>query len=63
MMIQQQTLAVDNETRARLLTISSLIYQHRNNPERVKTLIAEHDELVKKLDTKLYDPHAEERWA
>jgi len=62
-MIQTQTLDVDRETRAKLLALSSLIHQHRNDPERVRELIAEHDALVKGLAVKLYDPREEARWA
>lgn len=62
-MIQQQTLDVDREMRARLIALSNLIHRHRNNPERVRELIAEHDALVKGLSIKLYDPREEAKWA
>lgn len=62
-MIRQQTLSVDNETRAKLLVISSLIQQHRNDPERVKELIAEHDAIMKRAPVSLYDPREEAKWA
>ncbi len=60
MMIQQQTLAVDDETRARLRVLSGLIYSYRNDPERVKALIAEHDEIAKRLPIAPYDPNPRE---
>jgi len=63
MMIQTQTLAVDNDTRTKLLVISSLIHQHRNDPERVKALIAEHDEIMKRAPTATYDQGEESKWA
>lgn len=62
-MIQTQTLAVDNDTRAKLIVISSLIQRHRNDPERVKALIAEHDEIMKRAPVALYDPREEAKWA
>lgn len=62
MMLQQQTLDVDRETRSRLIELSNLIHQHRNDPERVRELIAEHDKLVKGLSVKLYDQREEAKW-
>lgn len=59
MMIQQQTLAVDDTTRAELKRISSLIYSYRNDPEVVKRLIAEQDEIIKRAPACPYDPREE----
>lgn len=61
-MIQTQTLSVDNDTRAKLLTISRMIQQHSNDPERVKALIAEHDAIMKRAPVALYDPREESKW-
>lgn len=62
-MIQQQTLAVDDKTRAKLLELSRLILQSRNDPERVRALIAQHDEIIKQAPAAPYDPREEARWA
>jgi hypothetical protein len=63
MMIQQQTLAVDSETRARLIELSRLIRENCNNIERVKALIAQHDEIMKRAPVAVYDPREESKWA
>lgn len=62
-MIQQQTLAVDNETRAKLIELSRMISESRNDPERVRVLIAEHDEIMKRAPAAIYDPREEAKWA
>lgn len=62
-MIQTKTLAVDTNLRTTLLSLSRMIEQNRNNPERVRSLIAEHDEIIKRLVMKLYDPQEESKWA
>jgi len=62
-MIQQQTLAVDNNTRARLIELSRLISENRNDPERVRALIAQHDEIMKHAPAAVYDPYEEAKWA
>lgn len=54
-MIQTQTLAFDEATRMELKRIQALIIEHRNNPERYAALIREHDEIVKRAPTKLYN--------
>lgn len=53
-MIQTQTLAADEATKAELRLISEQIAKHRNDPERYAALIAQHDEIVKRLGLKLY---------
>lgn len=63
MMIQQQTLAIDDETRAKLLELSRLIRENRNDPERVRAFIAEHDEIIKRAPAATYDPREEAKWA
>jgi hypothetical protein len=62
-MIQTQTFALDKDTRARLLSISAAIARHKDDRAAVIKLIAEHDEIMKQAQTKIYDPHAEARWA
>lgn len=53
-MIQTQTFALDEKTRRRLVALSKLIARHRNNPERVKRLLAQHDSIITRAPTKLY---------
>lgn len=62
-MIQTQILAVDNETRGQLLTLSSLIRANSGDPERLKRLIAEHDAIITRSQPKDYDPSEEAKWA
>lgn len=54
-MIQTQTLAIDNETRIELRRLSELIAEHRANPERLRELIEQHDDIVKHAPMKLYN--------
>lgn len=61
-MIQTQTLSVDNDTRAKLLMLARLIETFRDDPERVKALIAEHDAIMKRAPVALYDPREESKW-
>lgn len=62
-MIQQQTFALDDETRRKLLAISSAIERHKNDRAIVVKLIAEHDEIMKQAQIKSYDPREEARWS
>lgn len=62
-MIQQQTFALDNATRRRLLDLAAAIRQHKDDRALVCKLIAEQDEIMKHVQTKIYDPQAEARWA
>lgn len=61
-MIQTQTLAVDQDTRGKLLILSSLIAQHKNDPDKLKELIAEHDAIVRQLSVGVYSPREEVKW-
>lgn len=54
-MIQTQTLALDEATRAELADLSRLISLYRNDPERLRELVARHDAIVKRAPTKLYN--------
>jgi len=62
-MIQQQTFAIDDETRRRLLDISAAVERYKDDRAVVVTLLAEHDEIMKKARTTIYDPREEARWA
>lgn len=61
-MIQTQTLAIDNDTRRKLIQLSKWIIEYRNYPELVKTLIAQHDEIIKRAHVCAYDPREEAKW-
>lgn len=54
-MIQTQTLALDDATRAELKRLQALIAECRNEPEKLRSLVAQHDEIVKRAPTKLYN--------
>lgn len=62
LMLRQQTFALDDETRRRLLDISAAIERHKNNRAVVIKLLAKHDEIMKRAQVKDYDPREEARW-
>ena len=62
-MIQTQTFALDDLTRARLKALASDIEKHKDDRDLVVKLIAEQDRIMRGAQTKMYDPREETKWA
>lgn len=58
-MIQTQTLALDNDTKAELVALSKEIAANADRPDFIAPLIKRHDELTKSAPLKLYDQREE----